>query len=241
MPPLILTVELSTNKPPPAPTSHPLIVPPLISMVEEFSAYKPPPHTPLHPLIVPPVMVMVELSAYKPPPLSADAVHLLIVPLLILMVEPFVAYKPPPFFIAAVHSLIVPLLMVMVDLFSAYKPPPASASHPLIVPPSMINFDSPLTKMTPSLFTLQSLISPSNIWNVAPESAITARLQFSVTPPRMLKTDFEPIITMQALPVDFLFCSVTFSYIFAVAPSDTVTKAACISASPSPSIVSFLS
>ena len=213
MPPLILTVERSTNKPPPAPTVHPLIVPPLISMVEEFSAYKPPPHTPLHPLIVPPLMLMVELSAYKPPPL----------------------------FVCASHSLIVPPLMVMVEEFFAYKPPPHPPLHPLIVPPSMINFELSLTTMTPSPYTLQSLISPSNIWNVAPESAITARLQFSVTPPRMLKTDFEPIITMKALPVDFLFCSVTFSYIFAVAPSDTVTKAACILASPSPSIVSFLS
>ena len=187
MPPLILTVELSTNKPPPAPTVHPLIVPPLISMVEEFFAYKPPPHTPLHPLIVPPLILMVELSAYKPPPLSAGA------------------------------------------------------SHSLIVPPSMINFELSLIRMTPSPYTSQSSILPPSIRTVAPESAITARQHFLITPPYILKTDFEPIITMQALPIDFLFCSVTFSYIFAVAPSDTVTKAACIFASPSPSIVSFLS
>ena len=235
MPPLILTVELSTNKPPPAPTVHPLIAPPLMVMVEEFSAYKPPPHTPLHPLIVPPLMVMVELSAYKPPPLST-AVHLLIVPLLILMVEPFVAYKPPPH--PPLHPLIVPPLMVMVEL-SAYKPPPLfiCASHLLIVPPSMINFELSLTRMTPSPYTSQSSILPPSIRTVAPESAITARLHFLITPPRMLKTDFEPIITMQALPINFLFCSVTFSYIFAVAPSDTVIKATLVS----PSIVSFLS
>ena len=239
MPPLILTVELSTNKPPPAPTVHPLIVPPLISMVEEFSAYKPPPHTPLHPLIVPPLMVMVELSAYKPPPLST-AVHPLIVPLLMVMVE-LSAYKPPPN--TPSHPLIVPPLMVMVEEFSAHKPPPLpiTAVHPLIVPPSMINFELSLTRMTPSPCTSQSSILPPSIRTVAPESAITARLHFLITPPCMLKTDFEPIITMQALPVDFLFCSVTFSYIFAVAPSDTVTKATCIFASPSPSIVSFLS
>ena len=240
MPPLILTVELSTNKPPPAPTVHPLIVPPLMVMVEEFSAYKPPPHTPLHPLIVPSLISMVELSAYKPPPLFVDASHSLIVPPLMVMVEEFFAYKPPPH--PPLHPLIAPLLMVMVEL-SAYKPPPLfiGASHSLIVPPSMINFELSLTKMTPSPRTSQSSILPPSIRTVAPESAITARLHFLITPPYILKTESEPIITMQALPVDFLFCSVTFSYIFAVAPSDTVTKATCIFASPSPSIVSFLS
>ena len=53
-----------------------------------------------------------ELVAYKPPPLFL-AVHLLIVPPLMVTVE-LSAYKPPPLF-SAVHPLIVPLLMVMVD------------------------------------------------------------------------------------------------------------------------------
>ena len=153
-------------------------------------------------------MVTVELSAYKPPP------------------------HPP------LHPLIAPLLMVMVEL-SAYKPPPLfiGASHSLIVPPSMINFELSLTKMTPFPYTSQSSILPPSIRTVAPESAITARLHFLITPPYILKTESEPIITTQALSLDFLFCSVTFSYIFAVASSDTVIKATLVS----PSIVSFLS
>ena len=123
--------------------------------------------------------------------------------------------------------------MVTIEL-SAYKPPPLSAVHPLIVPPSMINFDPPLTEITLLPPALQSSILPLSMWNVAPEPAITARLHFSITPPCMLKTEFEPIITTQALSVDGLFCSVTCSYIFAVAPSDTDTKPFLVS----PSIVS---
>ena len=177
-------------------------------------------------------MLMVDLSAYKPPPLST-AVHPLIVPPLMVTVEEFFAYKPPP--LSAEHSLIVPLLMVTAEL-SAYKPPPLSAVHPLIVPPSMINFDPPLTEITLLPPALQSLISPSNIWNVAPEPAITARLHFSITPPCMLKTEFSSSTT-QAWSTCCLFCSVTFSYIYAVAPPDTVIKAPFAF----PSIVSFLS
>ena len=149
-----------------------------------------------------------------------------------MTVEEFSAYKPPPAF--AVHPLIVPLLMMTVEEFSAYKPPPSPAVHPLIVPPYMINPDPPLTEMTPLPPTLQSSILPLSMWNVAPEPTITARLHFLITPPCMLKTEFEPIITTQALSADSLFCSVTFSYIFAVAPSNTDTKPFLVS----PSIVS---
>ena len=204
----MLRVEPTTYKPPPAPASHPLIAPPLMVMVEEFFAYKPPPSNPLHPLMVPSVISMVELSAYKPQPSSPS------------------------------HPLMVPPLMVMVEDFFAYKPPPKfTAKHPLIVPPSMINFELSLTKMTPFPSTSQSSILPPSIRTVAPESAITARLHFLITPPYILKTESEPIITTQALSLDFLFCSVTFSYIFAVASSDTVIKATLVS----PSIVSFFS
>ena len=171
---------------------------------------------------------MVDLFfAYKPPPAPKLALHPLIVPLLMVMVEEFVAYKPPP--APAEHPLMVPPLMVMVDWFVAYKPPPSFAVHPLIVPPDMTNVASKTWTPLP-LLPSRFRISPPYILNVVPESAITARLQFSITPPYMLKTDFEPvtgsepIITTQALPADVQFCSVTFSYIFAVAPSNTDTK-----------------
>ena len=84
----MLRVEPVTNKPPPAPALHPLIVLSVMVMVKEFFAYKPPPHLPSHPLIVPLLMLMAELSAYKPPPsLYACALHLLIVPPPMLMVD----------------------------------------------------------------------------------------------------------------------------------------------------------
>ena len=177
---------------------------------------------------MPPVMLMVELSAYKPPPLYAGAVHLLIVPPLISMVEEFSAYKPPP--LSAVHPLIVPPVMVIFEEFVAYKPPPHLPSHPLIMPPVMLMVELSAYKPTPSFMLTQFRISPLDILNVASLLTITARLHFSITPPYMLKTDFEPvagsepIITTQALRANCQFCSVTCSYIFAVAPSNTDTK-----------------
>ena len=171
-------------------------------------------------------MVMIELYAHKPPPIPiSDAVHPLIVPPSMVRFES-VTYKPPPSL--AEHSLIVPLLMVIFEEYFAYKPPPAPAEHPLIVPPDMTNVALETWTPPPSLFLLtQFRISPPgiDILNVASDSAVTARLQFSITPPYMLKAESEPLITTQALSANSPFCSVTFSYIFAVALSNTDTKA----------------
>ena len=205
VPPLmVISEEFVAYKPQPSTPSHPLMMPSLMVIFEEFVAYKPPPLFIVaeHSLIAPPLMVTVDLSAYKPPP--APASHPLIVPLSILMIEPFVAYKPPPAPKLALHSLIVLPLMVISEEFVAYKPPPAPipAVHSLIVPPVMVIFEEFVAPETPPHLPSHPLIvprklmlmigvhaqtaaiirnairiSPPDAVNVAPESAITARLR----------------------------------------------------------------